>query len=108
MGVLAWFRLQERYQRTLGRLLPKLSTSNNFTQFTSLLEASMFDEAGISYSCPITYTQRSPQGGRSKGHSRNSRLRRRSQLTARLGFRPPPGRFGGVIRVASGVMPGPG
>ncbi len=52
LGVLAWFRLQERYQRTLGRLLPKLSTSNNFTQFTSLLEASMFDEAGISYRLP--------------------------------------------------------
>ena len=50
--MLAWFRLQERYQRTLGRLLPKLSTSNNFTQFTSLLEASMFDEAGISYRLP--------------------------------------------------------
>ena len=52
LGVLAWFRLQERYQRTLGRLLPKLSTGNNFTQFTSLLEASMFDEAGISYRLP--------------------------------------------------------
>ena len=23
LGVLAWFRMQERYQRTLGRLLPK-------------------------------------------------------------------------------------
>ncbi len=52
VGVLAWFRMQERYQRTLGRLLPKLSSSNNFTQFTSLLEASMFDEAGISYRLP--------------------------------------------------------
>ncbi len=52
LGVLAWFRMQERYQRTLGRLLPRLSSSNNFTQFTSLLEASMFDEAGISYRLP--------------------------------------------------------
>ena len=52
LGVLAWFRMQERYQRTLGRLLPRLSSNNNFTQFTSLLEASMFDEAGISYRLP--------------------------------------------------------
>ena len=52
LGVLTWFRLQERYQRTLGKLHPKLSSNNNFTQFTSLLEASMFDEAGISYRLP--------------------------------------------------------
>ena len=49
LGVLALFRMQERYHRTLGRLLPKLTSSNSFTQFTSLLDASMFDEAGINY-----------------------------------------------------------
>ncbi len=52
LGVLAWFRLQERFHRTLGRLLTKLTSSNSFTQFTSLLEASMLDEAGISYRLP--------------------------------------------------------
>ena len=52
LGVLAWFRLQERFHRTLGRLLTKLTSSNSFTQFPSLPEASVLDEAGISYRLP--------------------------------------------------------
>ena len=51
-GVLQWFRLQERYQGILNRLLPGRVQDNNFSRFTSLLEASAFDEAGISYRMP--------------------------------------------------------
>ena len=50
-GVLAWFRMQHRFDRVMGKILPK-SASDNFTNFTSLLEASAFDEAGISYRLP--------------------------------------------------------
>ena len=51
-GVLAWHRLQERCHRILEKILPGRAQSNNFTRFTSLLEASMFDEAGITYRLP--------------------------------------------------------
>lgn len=50
-GVLTWFRMQSRLNRVMGRLLPK-SINSNFSNFTSLLEASAFDEAGISYRMP--------------------------------------------------------
>ena len=51
-GVLAWFRLQERCHRIVEKIFPGRAQNNNFTRFTSLLEASMFDEAGISYRLP--------------------------------------------------------
>ncbi len=51
-GVLEWFRIQERYQGILNKLLPGHAQDNNFSRFTSLLEASVFDEAGISYRMP--------------------------------------------------------
>ena len=51
-GVLSWFRLQSRYYRLVERYFPRLSHVNNFTNFTGLLEASAFDEAGISYRLP--------------------------------------------------------
>ena len=50
-GVLTWFRLQSRVNRALGKYLPK-SANSNFSSFTSLLQASAFDEAGISYRLP--------------------------------------------------------
>ena len=51
-GVLQWFRLQSRYSQMMNRLFPKRNRDNNFSQFTSLLEASAFDAAGISYRLP--------------------------------------------------------
>lgn len=51
-GVLAWFRLQERYLGILDKIIPGRAEDNNFSRFTSLLEASMFDEAGVSYRLP--------------------------------------------------------
>ena len=52
IGMLPWFRFQSRYNRFMERYLPNLSRVNNFTNFTGLLEASEFDEAGISYRLP--------------------------------------------------------
>ncbi len=52
LGVLAWFRMRERYNRIVGRIFPKRIMEDSFARFTSLLEASMFDEAGISYGLP--------------------------------------------------------
>ena len=52
VGVLSWFRLQNRYYRFIEERFPKLSRVNDFTNFTGLLEASAFDEAGISYRLP--------------------------------------------------------
>ena len=51
-GVLPWFRMQSRYYRFIEKRFPKFSQVNNFTNFTGLLEASAFDEAGISYRLP--------------------------------------------------------
>ncbi len=51
-GVLAWHRLQERCHRIVEKFFPGRAQDNNFTRFTALLEASMFDEAGISYRIP--------------------------------------------------------
>ena len=51
-GVLPWFRMQSRYYRFIEKHLPKLSHVNNFSNFAGLLEASVFDEAGISYRLP--------------------------------------------------------
>lgn len=51
-GFLRLFRLQQRYYRLKARLLPQRSSDSNFTRFTSLLQASAFDEAGISYRLP--------------------------------------------------------
>ena len=52
LGVLPWFRMQSRYYRFIEKHLPRFSQVNNFTNFTGLLEASAFDEAGISYRLP--------------------------------------------------------
>lgn len=52
IGVLQWFKMQSRYNRFMARRFPNLSRVSSFTNFTSLLEASAFDEAGIGYRLP--------------------------------------------------------
>ncbi len=52
LGVLHWFRLQKRYSRYMGWLVPGYAKSKSFDEFTALLEVSAFDEAGISYHLP--------------------------------------------------------
>ena len=51
-GVLAAFRLQERYKNLLARLNPKKAENSSFARFTSLLEATLLEETGISYRLP--------------------------------------------------------
>ena len=58
MGVLAWFRIQQRYERLMRnstlRRLPLLSRIDRamYDQFAGLIQVSAFDEAGISYAVP--------------------------------------------------------
>ena len=55
MGVLAWFRLQNYFHKLVEEFLPLLlnrASSANFKNFTSLLQAATYDEAGISYRLP--------------------------------------------------------
>ena len=59
-GVVGHFRLQERYQSILSKLLPGYAQKNNLNRFSSLLETSLFDEEGISYRLPDhVYAERS-------------------------------------------------
>ncbi len=51
-GVLPWFRLQARYENIIGKIMPNTRNRNNFNNFIGLLEASLFEEAGISYRLP--------------------------------------------------------
>ena len=50
--VLRWFRLEGRYNRFLQRHLPNRSKDSNYANFTGLLNASEFDQKGISYKLP--------------------------------------------------------
>ena len=47
-----WFRALELWKRHVNNLLPGRTRSDNFSRFTSLLETSLFDEAGIRYTLP--------------------------------------------------------
>ena len=59
-GVLPWFRMQSRFSRFLDSALPHHMQDENFKHFTTLLEASLFDEAGITYRLPDhIYSERS-------------------------------------------------
>ena len=52
-GVLYWFRAQTHYGRILDRIVPDRFRNSDFVNFTSLLEASAFEEeGGISYRLP--------------------------------------------------------
>lgn len=52
LGVLTWFRLQKQYQETLGHMCRGQGQRHRFGKFAALLEASAYDEAGISYRLP--------------------------------------------------------
>ncbi len=51
-GVLRWFRVQSRYDRIMSRHFPKYVRKSNYTNFTTLLTGSRFDDDGISYRMP--------------------------------------------------------
>ena len=50
--VVAAFRFQQRFGHILTKLRPKRAQNDDYTRFTSLLEASVFDEEGIRYGLP--------------------------------------------------------
>ena len=55
VGVLPWFRLQNRFNKLAEEFIPRLThraSTANFKNFTSLLEAAAYDDAGISYRLP--------------------------------------------------------
>ncbi len=61
-GVLPWFRLQTKYSGIMAKLRPNYRQDNAFANFTGLLTASMFEEAGISYRLPDhVYAEESSQ-----------------------------------------------
>ena len=51
-GVLAWFRLNEKYESLLHRLFPNRARESDFAKFTTLFDVSNYDEEGISYRLP--------------------------------------------------------
>ncbi len=51
-GVLAWFRLNEKYEGLMRRLFPKRARNSDFANFTQLFEVTNYDEEGISYRLP--------------------------------------------------------
>ena len=51
-GLLPWFRMRERCHDIFSKLLPRSNQNSNFSRFRSLLEASTFDEMGLSYKIP--------------------------------------------------------
>ena len=62
-GAVSWLKTQQRFghillktQQRFGHILDKISPghrqNNNFTNFTSLLDTSLFDEEGIRYTLP--------------------------------------------------------
>ncbi len=51
-GVVWWFKAQNRYGNVLEKLFPVRRRNSNFARFTSLLDASLFDEEGLRYTLP--------------------------------------------------------
>ena len=52
IGAVWWFKMQQRYGHILEKVAPWHHENSNFTRFTGLLGASLFDEEGIGYSLP--------------------------------------------------------
>ena len=51
-GVLAWFRLNEKYDSLMRRLFPNRARDSDFANFSALFDVSNYDEEGISYRLP--------------------------------------------------------
>ena len=51
-GVIPVFKLQNREHSLMSRFAPNYVRNNNFSNFTSILDASLFEDEGISYRLP--------------------------------------------------------
>ncbi|MCY4560007.1 MAG: DUF2236 domain-containing protein, partial [Chloroflexi bacterium] len=52
LGVLPWFRAQDRFARILDNVVPRRFRNRRLDDFTGLLEASLFEQGGITYGLP--------------------------------------------------------
>ena len=52
LGIVRSFRMRERYNHVLDKMIPGRARGSSFNRFSTLLETSVFDEAGISYRLP--------------------------------------------------------
>ena len=60
LGVLTWFRLQEKWHAIMTALFPNRAQESDFANFTALFDISNYDEEGISYRLPThVYAERS-------------------------------------------------
>lgn len=61
-GAIRWFKVEQRYKNILNMLPFGRSKDSNFSRFTTLLEASLFDGEGIRYALPDhVYSEESSQ-----------------------------------------------
>ena len=61
-GVLPWFRMRKRYEGVADKLSRGIGQGHRFSKFSGLLEASMYDDYGISYTLPNRlYSEESSQ-----------------------------------------------
>ena len=51
-GILFWYRVQARYNRTMNRFLPRLAMVSDLDRFSGMLSVSVYDKEGISYRLP--------------------------------------------------------
>ncbi len=51
-GVLAWFRVNEKYEALMHRLFPSRARDSDFANFSQLFDVTNYDEEGISYRLP--------------------------------------------------------
>jgi hypothetical protein len=59
-AVLAWFRINERYDALMRKVFPNRARDSDYAKFTSLFDVSNYDEEGISYRLPThVYAERS-------------------------------------------------
>jgi len=52
LGVLPWFRAQDRFARILDNVVPRRFRNRRLDDFTGLLKASLFEQGGITYGLP--------------------------------------------------------
>lgn len=51
-GVLAWFRLNQRYEAFMRKCFPNRTRESDFANFSALFDVSNYDEEGITYRLP--------------------------------------------------------
>ena len=59
-GVLAWFRLNNGWEKVMHRLFPNRARNSDFAKFSQIFDVTNYDEEGITYRLPThVYAERS-------------------------------------------------